>query len=168
MSRKATAICLASAAAGLIASLALAGPTRGIALLVCVFLVGAVVSALFVRYLRVALPRAPRFERLLTARRERAPRLGQLDAIERRLMLAETSPLDLHFRLRPLVREIVAARLSRRYGLDLDREPQRARALVGARTWELVRPERLPSDERSARGWSKVELAELLDEMEAR
>ena len=43
--------------------------------------------------------------------------------------------------LRPIVREIAAARLAR-HGVSLDRQPERARALLGAQTWELVRPDR--------------------------
>ena len=57
------------------------------------------------------------------------------------LDLAEASAFDLHHALRPIVREIAAARLARR-GISLDRQPDRAQALLGAQAWELVRPDR--------------------------
>src|SRR5207237_10917002 len=49
---------------------------------------------------------------------------------------------DLHYRLRPLLRQIAGERLYGRYGLELDRDPDRARALLGEGLWERVRPER--------------------------
>jgi hypothetical protein len=33
--------------------------------------------------------------------------------------------------------------------------------------WELVRPDRVPPDDRSAAGWSDTELSALVDELEA-
>ena len=67
--------------------------------------------------------------------------MEQLETVKRLVTLAGSSRSDL-LRLRPLVREIVAARLSRRYGVDLEREPERAEALLGkGRAWELVRPD---------------------------
>ena len=82
-----------------------------------------------------------------------------------------TSPrrpsFDLHHRLRPIVREIAAARLAR-HGVSLDRQPVRARALLGAQAWELVRPDREAPVGRSGRGGcSREELRAIVDALEA-
>jgi hypothetical protein len=92
--------------------------------------------------------------------------LAQLESISRTLTVAESSAFVLHERLRPLVCEIAAARLGRR-GVVLDREPARARALLGERAWELVRPDREPPSERYERGWSKADLRALVEALEA-
>ena len=110
-----------------------------------------------------ALPRAE------PAPREQPPRsqqLGQLESVARALDLAETSSFHLHNVLRPIVREIAAARLAR-HGVSLDRQPERARALLGAQTWELVRPDRESPVRGSARGWSRDELRAIVDSLEA-
>ena len=66
------------------------------------------------------------------------------------------SSFHLHMRLRPILREIAAHRLSMRFGVDLDREPERARELIGVEAWELVRPERPPPSDRLASGPARV------------
>jgi hypothetical protein len=76
------------------------------------------------------------------------------------------SALHLHVRLRPILREIAAHRLWMRFGVDLDREQERARELVGANAWELVRPERLPPSDRLARGPAPADLRVVVDELE--
>ena len=76
------------------------------------------------------------------------------------------SALHLHVRLRPILREIAAHRLWMRFGVDLDREQERARELVGANAWELVRPERLPPSDRLARGPAPADLRIVVDELE--
>ena len=57
---------------------------------------------------------------------------------------------DLHYRLRPIVREIALARLARR-GLSLDLGSAAVRELVGD-LWKLVRPDREPPKDRQAPG----------------
>ncbi len=76
------------------------------------------------------------------------------------------SALHLHVRLRPILREIAAHRLWMRFGVDLDREQERARELVGANAWELVRPERLPPSDRLARGPAPADLRVVVEELE--
>ena len=79
---------------------------------------------------------------------------------------SSASALHLHVRLRPILREIAAHRLWMRFGVDLDREQERARELVGANAWELVRPERLPPSDRLARGPAPADLRVVVEELE--
>ena len=152
---------------GVAVGLVLAGSSHGLALLAYVLFLGALALAALASRLRAALPEAPPFEGQLDREPRAGEPIGQLETIARTLSGAEWIQAELHYRLRPLVREIAAARLSRRYGVDLDRQPERARALIGeGRAWELVRPEREPPEERQARGWSRSELEKLVDELE--
>jgi len=76
------------------------------------------------------------------------------------------SSLHLHTRLRPLLREIAAHRLSMRFGVDLDREHERGRELIGGEVWELVRPDRPPPSDRLAPGPPASHLSKVVDELE--
>jgi len=76
------------------------------------------------------------------------------------------STFHLHARLRPILREIAAHRLSVRFGVDLDRERERARELIGGDAWELVRPERPPPDDRLAPGPPASHLSKVVEQLE--
>jgi hypothetical protein len=76
------------------------------------------------------------------------------------------SSFHLHTRLRPLLREVAAHRLSMRYGVDLDREHERARELIEGDAWELVRPERPPPSDRLAPGPPASHLSRVVEELE--
>ncbi len=156
-----------AATAGVVLALLLAGWSDGLALLAYVLFVGAVAMVVLAGRLRAELPPSTPFEWLLAAAPQRVEPVGQLETIRRGLAAAGWSRGELHYRLAPMIREIAAARLSRRHGVDLDRQPERARALIGGgRVWELVGPRRRPPEDRYASGWSRRELEELLDELE--
>ncbi len=56
---------------------------------------------------------------------------------------------DVHFRLRPALRELAAQRLATRHGLDLDRpeDAEAVAALCGPALWGVIRPDRpVPED----------------------
>jgi hypothetical protein len=72
----------------------------------------------------------------------------------------------LHVRLRPILRQIAAHRLWMRFGVELDRERERARELVGPHAWELVRPERPPPVDRLAAGPRPAELRAVVEDLE--
>jgi len=74
-----------------------------------------------------------------TGRHERLPDLARL---EREVTLACSSAFDVHYRLRPILREVAAGLLAARRGVELDHQPERACAILGEETWELVRPDR--------------------------
>jgi hypothetical protein len=76
------------------------------------------------------------------------------------------STFHLHTRLRPVLREIAAHRLSMRFGVDLNRAHGRARELIGGDAWELVRPERPPPGDRLAPGPPASHLSKVVEELE--
>jgi hypothetical protein len=154
------------AAVIVVTGLVLAGVGNGLALLAYVLFVAAVLFAWLIGRLTGVLSPAPDFERLLARRGRPESRVEQLETVKRWVTLAGSSRSDL-LQLQPVVREIAAARLSRRYGIDLDREPERARSVLdGSRTWQLVGPESRTATDRRAPGWSRPELEQLVEELE--
>jgi hypothetical protein len=102
------------------------------------------------RLLRTAEPSL--FELGLRQPVRKAERVKQLERLEREVTLGRHNGWDLHNRLRPTLREIAAGLLAARRGVDLEREPERAAALLGEDAWELVRPDRLAPPHRHAPG----------------
>ena len=101
-------------------------------------------------------------------RTEDAPeRLAELARLEREAALARSSSFDVHYRLRPVLREIASGLLAVRRGVDLDRQPERASALLGAETWELVKPDREPPLDRSGPGIDTPALRRVVESLEA-
>lgn len=160
-------VVLVAATAALIVALFVFGAAPGIALYAGVLLLVAVVVAMLGARIALAFPATPPFGRPVPRQREPEAGVLQLDGLVLRLSDGNPNAFDLHHRVRPLVREIAAARLARHHGLELESRPELAHALVGPRTWELIRPERVPPDSVwNARGWSEAELSELVDELE--
>ena len=93
-------------------------------------------------------------------------RIGELERIERAVALANANAFDLHFRLRPILREIAAHRLWARHAVDLDRAPDRARPLVEDRVWEVVRPGRPAPRDAFGPGLRQRDLAAIVDGLE--
>jgi hypothetical protein len=112
--------------------------------------------------------------RLPVAKRPPAPRPrpptpslpNQLLRIERIVVRSGESGTAAHTLLRPVLTEIAEARLARR-GLQLDRDHDEARRLLGPDAWELVRPDRPPPPDGRAPGIAPRELAAVLDSLEA-
>ena len=129
--------------------------------------IAGVLMLMLIRTVRAFLPAPPasRFDGALAAMCEPEPAHGGL-ALERDVELARLSEFHFHIRLRPVLREIAAIRLRRRYGVDLDREPARAQELVPSAAWDAVRPDRPPPEDRLARGPSLASLRELVSELE--
>jgi len=154
----------AFAAVGLGVALLVSPGAPGLTVEIYLFVVAALVLAAVVLGVANALPLA---EPVPVQRPPRSQRVGQLESVARALDLAEASSFDLHNVLRPIVREIAAARLAR-HGVSLERQPERARALVGAQTWELVRPDReAPAGRSGSGGCSRDELRVIVDSLEA-
>lgn len=111
------------------------------------------------------LPRSGRRARS-SAKLAPAARPEQLVALERLVGTAQSSPVHLHARLRPVLTEIVSHRLAAR-GLTLERLGERAgRELLGEQLWELVRPGRPFPADRYGPGLPARQLDALLEVIE--
>jgi hypothetical protein len=134
---------------------------RVYALVVC-----AVALGLGLLALRRAYPPAPPLRR--TPARGTAGRRppATLARMEDELALGVAGAFDLHHRLVPRLRPIAAGLLASRRRVSLEREPEEARRILGEAAWELVRPDRLPPEDRLARGIPAAELARVVDSLE--
>lgn len=81
------------------------------------------------------------FEAALTHRPVGTVKPPALARLERELSMGTETAFDTHARLRPLFRELAGSILLTHHGVDLARSPERARTLVGAELWSLVRPD---------------------------
>ncbi len=149
--------------AGLLAAVRLSPGGAGRTAEIYLFVVAALAIAALLLWIAKALPRV---EHASSNRPPRPKPLGQLESIQRMLDRAETSGFHLHNGLRPIVREVAAARLAR-HGVGLDRQPDRARALLGEHAWELARPDREAPAGRLDRGCSRDQLRAIVDALEA-
>lgn len=91
---------------------------------------------------------------------------GDLRAITDLVAGGRSTAADVHRRVRPLLREVAAARLARR-GIGLDRDSETARALLGDELFELVRIDRPPPVTRDAPGMPLAQLTAHTDRLEA-
>jgi hypothetical protein len=64
-----------------------------------------------------------------------------------------------------MLRSLAAGLLLRR-GIDIERSPERAAALLGPDVWELVRPDRPAPDDRTAPGVPIETVERALDDLE--
>jgi hypothetical protein len=107
------------------------------------------------------------FDSALHRPTEESERLPELVRLEREVELAQASEFDLHHRLRPVLREVAAGLLFVRRGVDLDRQPERAREVLGEETFELVRADRVPPWDRTTPGPALDELRRVVTGLEA-
>ena len=126
---------------------------------------GVIATVIGVAALAAGLPAAQRPPPL----QARAPSPGlptQLLRIERIVERSAESALTAHTQLRPMLSEIAEARLARR-GVQLSRDHDEARRLLGPEAWELVRPDRPQPPERAAGGVAARELEAVVKRLEA-
>jgi hypothetical protein len=160
-------ITVAFASGGAVAALLFTSGTR--ALVVDIYLVvvaGIVMLALFRVIRLIAPPRASMFEHALAAVRARRPEPMTEVADDRDVVLSRLSAFHYHIRVRPVLRELAEQRLRARFGVELDREPERARELVPSRAWDVVRPDARPPANRLARGPSLEQQRVVIEELE--
>ena len=105
------------------------------------------------------------FEDLERPRVTRGPPPAQFVRLERIVERSAESGMSAHARLRPVLVEIVEARLARR-GLRLERDAEESQRLLGPAVWELVRPDRPTPRSRDAPGIPARRLEEMLDVLE--
>lgn len=127
-----------------------------------------VAAALALAFTLGRLPRPPRRARGPRFRRrdERPGIPSDLAALERVVYMAGASAGDRHHRLAPLVRGIARHRLAVHRGVDLDRDPQAARRLLGPVAWELVRPDAGEPADRFAGGIGESDLHAVVDALD--
>lgn len=117
-----------------------------------------------------ALRRAyPRERPLRRADKREAPSRaipGMLGRLEQETILGVAGSFDLHYRLRPRLRGLTRDLLAARRGVPLDAAPERARELLGETTWELVRRDRPPPEDRLAPGLPSNDLRRVVESLE--
>ena len=91
----------------------------------------------------------------------------ELERLEREVTLGTSTSFDLHYRLRPILREIAEQRLADRRGLRLDRGGREIQAALGEELWELVRPDRKPPEQRYTRGIEPDAVRRVVERLEA-
>lgn len=152
---------------GLLVAVSLNGVDRGIAMYVAALVAGGLAVAFFQRRIRTRFPTPVPLEQLLQRPTRHTEGVMELDALSRRIDTAANSAFEVHFGLRPMLRQLAATRLAGRHGIDLDDQPERSRALIGEQLWELVRPDRQPPDDRFAKGLTPSQVGQLIDQLEA-
>ena len=101
-------------------------------------------------------------------REERTPvRPPDLERTERMLSMAATTAFDLHYRLRPVLREVAEQRLADRRGLRLDSGDPRVVEACGDELWEVVRPDREAPDRRYQPGLRPEALHRAVERLES-
>ena len=138
-----------------------------VAIRVYALAVSGVTLALMIATLRRAYPptrplRTARTRRV-RARRESPATLARL---EQEVVLGSAGSFDLHHQLRPRLRGLAAELLTARHRLSLDGDAEQARELLGEETWALVRKERLPPEDRLARGMPPEALNRVVTSLE--
>lgn len=113
----------------------------------------AVILWLALRAIHRAFPPAGRLRLPRPSGTRPAQSTRSLAGLERAVALGVADALDLHYRLRPRLRDLAAGLLESRHGITLDGQPEAARALLGDEAWELVRRDR-PAPQERARGLS--------------
>ena len=158
-------VALALLAGAPVAAIAAQQPReRSLAIGIYVLFVGALALLTLTRATRAAHPAAASaMERALGRRPPRDERLPELERLEREVLLGMSTAFDFHYRLRPLLQDVARRKLAVARGIDLDADPDHARAVLGERTWELVRPDREPPEDRLGPGVAASELAAAVD-----
>jgi hypothetical protein len=92
-------------------------------------------------------------------------RIASLERLQREVALAASREFDLHYRLRPVLREIAESRLERR-GVRLDSGTRRVRELLGDELFALTAADREPPANRQAIGIGFEELERTVERLE--
>ncbi len=182
--KKRVAAAVLLAGGGLVFVLALGPSVRGKALAGYLAFLTAVLVAAAARTIGRSLPPAPALlgRRPRAPRPEKPPKLTQIASIESRVSRGYGSAGGVTSHFRPLLVQVVSAELARKHGVVLEKQPERARALLGPRAAAARRPgghrfrssrrERAPARDRGGRA-NLMELNEVaatagavLDEVE--
>jgi hypothetical protein len=103
----------------------------------------------------------------LAVERQGPLRPPELERLEREVTLGTTTAFDLHYRLRPTLREVALQRLADRRGLALDAGGDEVEDALGAELWEIVRPDREPPADRYGPGLPGAWVRHAVERLEA-
>ncbi len=106
------------------------------------------------------------FDEAMATQTPTTERPAELVRLEREVALAAARAFDLHFKLRPILREIADHRLESRRGIAPDADRSAARPLLGDPAWELLREHRPAPENRMAPGMSLADLRSVVDSLE--
>jgi hypothetical protein len=113
---------------------------------------------------RIAPGERSEFDDALRPGRSEVVRIAERDKLEREVELGLQTAFDFHFRLRPTLVEVARNRLAGR-GISLENE-ERAKAVLGAEAWDVLRPDRDMPRDRNAPGLSTDQLGRLVGALE--
>jgi hypothetical protein len=153
-------------AVALVAVVAFLPGQTGLAIRIFALVVCGAALLLMLAALRRAYPREGPLRRSAPQERRSRPVPGTLARLEQETVLGVAGSFDLHFRLRPRLRGLATDLLAARRNVSLDDSPGRARELVGQETWELVRDDRPPPEDRLARGLPINDLRHVVESLE--
>ena len=138
----------------------------GVAVRIYALAVCGVVLVLALVALLRAYPAASRLGRPAAASRSPRRPPQSLMRLEQEAAIGVAGAFDFHFRLRPRLRDLARELLDTRLRISLDGHPDEARAVLGDETWELVRQDRPPPEDRLARGVPPAALGRVVDTLE--
>lgn len=151
----------------LVVLLALRPLSTSRALGIWVVVVASLALLVLVRHSRSSAQHTPRFEAALRGRPPAISEPVELLRMERELELGIANAGSAHHRLVPLLRAAAAARLASRHGVELDRRPDAARALLGEEAWEVLRPDKPEPVDRFGRGVPRERVAAVIERVES-
>jgi hypothetical protein len=135
---------------------------RVYALLACTAVLAVALAAL-----RRAYPPARPLGRTEPRRTRRRRPPSSLGRLEDEAALGVAGTFDFHHHFRPHLRAISHEVLLSRRQVSLDGDPDAARTILGDETWELVRADRPPPEDRLARGIPVADLRGAVESLEA-
>ena len=158
----------AGATFGLVVALGVRPVSVSTILAAYVLVLAAIALAALTRLTRAASEwqAASQFEHALRSENESPVRPPELVRTEREITLGSANAAHMHMRLLPILREAAAARLAAHHNVELDRRPDAARALLGDKAWQLLRPDLPPPEDRNAPGLPLARVRDLVDTLE--